>query len=82
MDEIAADVAPVDGQVTGDVRIGMLGTTARWLLPHLLNALDNRHPNVRAIISEGSTSVLIPAVLTGRVVGRDHPPARSTTPSS
>ena len=38
MDEIAADVAPVDGQVTGDVRIGMLGTTARWLLPHLLKA--------------------------------------------
>ncbi len=67
MDEIAADVAPVDGQVTGDVRIGMLGTTARWLLPHLLAGLDERHPNLRAIVSEGSTSVLIPAVLTGRV---------------
>jgi molybdate transport repressor ModE-like protein len=67
MEEIAADVAPVDGQVTGDVRMGMLGTTARWLLPHLLAALEARHPNVRAIISEGSTSVLIPAVLTGRV---------------
>ncbi len=67
MDEIAADVAPIDGQVTGDVRIGILGTTARWLLPHLLAALEERHPNVRAIVSEGSTSVLIPAVLTGRV---------------
>ena len=67
MEEIAADVAPIDGQVTGDVRIGVLGTTARWLLPHLLSALEERHPNVRAIISEGSTSVLIPAVLTGRV---------------
>ena len=44
MDEIAADVAPVDGQVTGDVRIGILGTTARWLLPHLLPALETRHP--------------------------------------
>ena len=65
MDEIAADVAPVDGQVTGDVRMGVLGTTARWLLPHLLAALGTRHPNVRAIISEGSTSVLIPALLAG-----------------
>ena len=64
------------------MRIGILGTTARWLLPHLLAALDDRHPNVRAIVSEGSTSVLIPAVLTGRVSGGDHPPARSTTPSS
>ena len=67
LDEIAADVARVDGQVTGDVRIGVLGTTARWLLPHLLTGLDARHPNVRAIISEGSTSVLIPALLAGRV---------------
>lgn len=67
LDEIAADVTPVDGQVAGDVHIGLLGTTARWLLPHLLAALDARHPNVRAIISEGSTSVLVPAVLTGRL---------------
>src|SRR3954451_12653312 len=54
MDEIASDVAPVDGQVTGDVRLGILGTTARWLLPRLLTALDERHPNVHAIVSEGS----------------------------
>jgi DNA-binding transcriptional LysR family regulator len=67
LDEIAADVTPVDGQVAGDVHIGLLGTTARWLLPHLLATLDTRYPNVRAIISEGSTSVLIPAVLTGRL---------------
>ena len=66
IDEITADVAAVDGQVTGDVRIGILGTTARWLLPHLLTALDDRHPNVRAIVSEGSTSVLIPSLLAGR----------------
>lgn len=67
MDEIVSDVARVDGQVAGDIRLGILGTTARWLLPHLLAVLEERHPNVRAIVSEGSTSVLIPAVLTGRV---------------
>ncbi len=66
LDEITADAAPVDGQVTGDVRLGVLGTTARWLLPRLLTALEARHPNVRAILSEGSTSVLIPSVLAGR----------------
>ncbi len=66
MDDIATDVAPVDGQLTGDVRIGILGTTARWLLPRLLSGLDTRHPGVRAIVSEGSTSVLIPGLLTGR----------------
>lgn len=66
LDEITADVARVDGLVVGDVRLGVLGTTARWLLPCLLTALEARHPNVRAIVSEGSTSVLIPGVLTGR----------------
>jgi molybdate transport repressor ModE-like protein len=66
IDEITSDVARVDGQVVGDVRVGILGTTARWLLPRLLTALDARHPNVRAIVSEGSTSVLIPSLLAGR----------------
>ena len=61
MEDIAADVAPVDGDVTGDVRLGILGTTARWLLPRLLSTLATRHPRVRAIVSEGSTSALIPA---------------------
>ena len=36
LDDIVADVAPIDGDVAGDVRLGMLGTTARWLLPRLL----------------------------------------------
>jgi molybdate transport repressor ModE-like protein len=66
LDDITADVAPVTGDVTGDVRLGMLGTTARWLLPGLLPTLSRTHPHVRAIISEGSTSVLLPALLGGR----------------
>jgi molybdate transport repressor ModE-like protein len=66
LEDIAADVAPVTGDVTGDVRLGMLGTTARWLLPGLLPTLSQTHPHVRAIVSEGSTSVLLPALLGGR----------------
>ena len=66
LEDISADVAPVDGHVAGDVRLGMLGTTARWLLPQLLSSLADEHPHVRVIVSEGSTSVLIPGLLTGR----------------
>ena len=67
IEDITADVAPVDGQVTGDVRLGMLGTTARWLLPRLLvGARRPATPSVRAIVSEGSTSALIPGLLGGR----------------
>lgn len=66
LEDIAADMSPVDADVTGDVRLGMLGTTARWLLPGVLTTLSTRHPNVRAIVAEGSTSVLIPSLLSGR----------------
>ncbi len=65
LDDIAADMSPVDGDVTGEVRLGMLGTTARWLLPGVLSTLSSRHPHVRAIISEGSTSTLLPGLLAG-----------------
>jgi molybdate transport repressor ModE-like protein len=66
IEDITADVAPVTGDVTGDVRLGMLGTTARWLLPSLLSTLATAHPHIRAIVSEGSTSVLLPSLLGGR----------------
>jgi LysR family hydrogen peroxide-inducible transcriptional activator len=66
LEDISADVAPVTGDVAGDIRLGMLGTTARWLLPGLLPALSTAHPHLRAIVSEGSTSVLLPALLGGR----------------
>ncbi len=66
LDDIVADVAATDGDVGGDVRLGMLGTTARWALPALLTTLQTRHPHLRAIVSEGSTSVLLPALLAGR----------------
>lgn len=66
LDDIASDMAQHDGDVIGDLRLGMLGTTARWLLPRLLSEIGARYPHVRAIIAEGSTSVLIPALLSGQ----------------
>jgi LysR family hydrogen peroxide-inducible transcriptional activator len=66
LDDITADMARLDGQVAGDVRIGMLGTTARWLLPKVLTDAAVAHPLVRAVVAEGSTSVLIPALQSGQ----------------
>jgi LysR family hydrogen peroxide-inducible transcriptional activator len=66
LDDITSDMAQHGGDVIGDVRLGLLGTTARWLLPRLLTEIAARYPDVRAIIAEGSTSVLIPALLSGQ----------------
>ena len=74
LDEIAAEIAQRDGDVVGDVRLGMLGTTARWLLPRLLAEMSARHPQVRVIVAEGSTSVLIPGAAVGTVRRGGRPP--------
>lgn len=66
LDDIASDVAPHVGDVIGTARLAMLGTTARWLLPRLLATMTVTHPHVRTIVAEGSTSVLIPALLSGQ----------------
>jgi LysR family hydrogen peroxide-inducible transcriptional activator len=56
-------------EVVGQTRIGVIGTTARWLIPQFLGDLKERHPNVRAIVQEGATSSLVPNVLTGQLNG-------------
>ena len=44
IDDIAADIASLDDDVSGDARIGVIGTTARWLMPQLLGAVVGALP--------------------------------------
>lgn len=67
MDDISADIASLDHDVSGDARIGVIGTTGRWLMPQLLAAVGARHPRVHAIIAEGSTTSIVPGVLSGQL---------------
>ena len=65
IDDIAADIASLDEDISGDARIGVIGTTARWLMPQLLGAVERQHPRVHPIVSEGSTTTIVPGVLSG-----------------
>ena len=67
IDDITADMASRDAMVSGQSRIGVIGTTARWLMPQFLGRLEQQHPNVRAIIQDGATSTLVPSVLSGQL---------------
>ena len=58
LDALAADVASVRDQVAGPGRIGLIGTTARWLVPPLVETMTSRHPLVRVVVHEGVTSAL------------------------
>lgn len=69
IDDISADMSSRHADVSGQTRIGVIGTTARWLIPRFLNKLHADHPNVRVIVQEGSTSSLVPNVLTGQLNG-------------
>ncbi|MCS5688196.1 MAG: LysR family transcriptional regulator [Acidimicrobiales bacterium] len=61
--ELAAlrdDVASMTSRVTGRVRIGIIGTTGRWLLPPLLDELNRSFPDVVTTVIDATTTALIP----------------------
>jgi LysR family hydrogen peroxide-inducible transcriptional activator len=63
LDDITADMASRGDEVRGDTRLGVIGTTARWLLPQLLTQLQRQHPGVHVTVHEGNTTNLIPRLL-------------------
>ncbi len=67
LDALVADVAALRDEVVGTVRIGMIGTTARWLAPRLVESLADRHPKVRLIIVDATSTSLEPQLASGRL---------------
>lgn len=67
MEHIAADIASAHGDLSGEVRVGIIGTTARWLLPLVLTTIAREHPGLHVIAQEGGTSTLVPGVGDGRL---------------
>ncbi|MCU1374135.1 MAG: putative LysR family transcriptional regulator [Actinomycetia bacterium] len=67
LDALAADVASLRHEVEGATRLGVIGTTARWLVPALLTAMEERHTKVRVTVLEGNTTSLLPQLAGGRV---------------
>ncbi len=65
LDAIVADLAALRAEVVGTVRLGVIGTTARWLTPLLLEALAGAHPQVHLVVGEGTSTMLEPQVATG-----------------
>lgn len=69
MEDIVSDVQSSEQNIAGDVRIGVIGTVARWVMPPLLDNVGRLHPDVHAIVSEGSSSALVPNVSSGLLNG-------------
>ncbi len=56
---LEADVASLRDVVSGTVRLGVIGTTARWLVPPLLRSLAQHYPAVSVIVLDATTSSLV-----------------------
>lgn len=83
LESIRADVASMRHDVTGRVRVGIIGTTARWLVPRLLDEVGRRHPHVAMEIVDATSTSLEPQLVNGRldlaVVNLPLPSADLTT---
>ena len=67
IEDIPADLTALDDQITGSTRLGVLSTTARWVMPPVLSAMASRYPDVHVTVHEGSSTTLVPRVLEGQL---------------
>ena len=67
LDSVPADVASLRGEVTGSVRIGLIGTTARWLVPALIEQTNARHPKIRVEVHDATTASLLLQLESGAI---------------
>jgi LysR family hydrogen peroxide-inducible transcriptional activator len=67
MEAIEADVASINDEVSGNARLGVIGTTARWLVPPLVEAMRSRHPRVRLVVVDATTTSLVPQLAASKL---------------
>ncbi|MDQ6838953.1 MAG: LysR family transcriptional regulator [Actinomycetota bacterium] len=65
LDAAVSDVAAMRSEVAGPVSLGMIGTTAQWLGPLLVDGLAEHHPRVLVVIADGTSATLEPRLVSG-----------------
>jgi LysR family hydrogen peroxide-inducible transcriptional activator len=67
LDAIESDVASLHDEVSGAARLGVIGTTARWLVPHLLEGIHARHPRINLVVVDATTTLLVPQLAASKL---------------
>jgi DNA-binding transcriptional LysR family regulator len=62
---LEADVSSLQGTPRGTVRLGIIGTTARWLTPLLVQDLARTAPTIHLIVADGTTTSLVLRLVEG-----------------
>jgi DNA-binding transcriptional LysR family regulator len=64
---LESDVSSLRGSPRGVVRVGIIGTTARWLAPILADDLARTAPEIQLVVADGTTRSLTLRVLDGEL---------------
>jgi LysR family hydrogen peroxide-inducible transcriptional activator len=64
---LQADVSSLRGSPRGTVRLGIIGTTARWLTPILVETLAVESPDIQLVVTDGTTRSLELRLLDGEL---------------
>ena len=67
LDAMVADVTALRAEVVGTVRLGMIGTTGRWLVPQLFDQLRVRHPHIHLNVADGASAPLEQQLASGQL---------------
>jgi DNA-binding transcriptional LysR family regulator len=67
LEAIVADLAALRDEIVGPVRVGIIGTTARWLVPRVLDVVGRRHPGIRLVVVEATSTSLEPRLVAGEL---------------
>ena len=71
------DLGNDNGKVSGELSLGVSTTIAQYVLPRLLGAFLDEHPNVQFSLHSGNTSEIVQRLLEGKLsVGLIEGPAR------
>lgn len=60
LNAIIHEVVSTTGHIVGSVHIGVVGTTARWLVPALLGRQSETHPAIAMTIADGTSRLRLP----------------------
>jgi DNA-binding transcriptional LysR family regulator len=67
LDALAADVTALTHEVVGIVRLGIIGTAARWLVSRLIEITPERYPHLHLVFKEATTLGLDAQLANGQV---------------
>src|SRR5215218_6869998 len=56
LDAMTSDVNSMRAQIVGHARMGVIGTTARWLVAAQLGSMSDEHPGSAVRVLEGNTT--------------------------